>query len=444
LLEIEQIELSNGTKVILWSNDAEPGRLTVKVRFGAGYRAFQPQEAPYVVLGEMALVGSGLGELGQEELDRLSTGRKLGFDFSIDDAVFTFQAQTRAEDIADQLYLFAAKLGMPRWDANPVLRAKAAAKLAYATFETSPGGVLNRDLDFMLKDRDGRFATPDPAAMEAVTPEGFRSVWEPLLQQGPIEVLIFGEFDRDATLEALKRTFGALPERAPLPAAVETRLPRFPAASGKVELLTHRGDANQAAAVVAWPSGGGVEGLRESRQLEILTQVFNNRLMDALRERAGASYAPQVVSEWPTDLAAGGTIMAVAQLRPQDVPTFFAASQRIANELAATPPSEDELARVTEPLRQLVSRASTGNGFWLYHLEGASSDKRRIDLVRSLLNDYSRTTPEIMLALARRYFGARPGWQLAVIPEGQTLAQALPPSSSARSKSAAAGEGVGR
>src|SRR3546814_20982127 len=107
--------------------------------------------------------------------------------------------------------------------------------------------------------------------MDAVTPEGFRKVWEPLLQQGPIEVLIFGEFDRDATVEALRRTFGALPDRTPLPAAVATRLPHFPEANGTVELLTHRGDANQAAAVVAWPSGGGDEGRRESSQLEILT-----------------------------------------------------------------------------------------------------------------------------------------------------------------------------
>ena len=193
-----------------------------------------------------------------------------------------------------------------------------------------------------------------------------------------------------------------------------------------MEVLKHRGDANQAAAVVAWPSGGGVAALRESRQLEILTQVFNNRLMEAMRERAGASYAPQVISEWPADLPSGGIIMALAQLQPQDVPTFFAEAERIASELAATPPTEDELARVTEPLRQLISRASTGNQFWLYHLEGASYDPRRINLVRSLLNDYTRTTPEIMLTLARRYLGSRPGWRLAVIPEGQELAATRP------------------
>lgn len=423
LLEIEQVALDNGVRAILWANDAEPGRVTVKVRFGAGYRAFQPEDAPYILLGRMALVGSGLGELGQEELDRISNGRKMGFDFDVEDAVFSFSAQTRSPDLADQLYLFAAKLGMPRWDANPVLRARAAAKLAYDTYATSPGGVLNRDLEYLIHNREKRFYMADPAEMDRATPEGFRKVWEPLLSQGPVEVMIFGEFDRQATIEALKRTFGALPPRQPIPARIAGRVPAFPAAGGDVTVVRHRGDANQAAAVIAWPSGGGVAALRESRQLEILVQLFNNRLMDAMRERAGASYAPQVISDWPIDLSGGGTIMALAQLRPQDVPAFFAEAERIAQDLAAMPPAEDELQRVTEPLRQQISRASTGNSFWLYHLEGASFDPRRVDLIRSLLTDYSITTPENMQALASRYLAARTGWKMAVIPQGQQLVQ---------------------
>ena len=40
-------------------------------------------------------------------------------------------ADTRPADMADQLYLMAGKLAMPRWDANPVLRARAAARLQY-------------------------------------------------------------------------------------------------------------------------------------------------------------------------------------------------------------------------------------------------------------------------------------------------------------------------
>ncbi len=426
VLDIERVKFANGTTALLWSNNAEPGRVTVKVRFGSGRRAFAPQDAVYAKLGEAALVGSGVGELGQEELDRISTGRKMGFDFAIDDGVFTFSAQTRSADLADQLYLFAAKLGMPRWDANPVLRAKAAARLAYESYATSPNGVLERDFDYELYGRDPRYATPTPAELEAATPEGFRRVWEPLLKQGPVEVLVFGEFDKPAAIEALRKTFGALPARAPLPADALARATTL-ASAAVPRVLYHRGDANQAAAAVAWPTGGGVEGLRESRQLQILSDLFNNRLLEEMRERTGASYSPQVANEWPEDVATGGSIKALAMVRPQDVPAYFAATDEIVRDLTTTLVAPDELARVTEPLKQSISRASTGNTFWLWQLEGASTDSRRVALLRTLLNDYTQTTPEAMQALARKYLLGREPFKLAIIPEGQQLATRAAP-----------------
>ncbi|MFN3863450.1 MAG: M16 family metallopeptidase [Erythrobacter sp.] len=442
VLDIEQVEFANGVKALLWANDAEPGRVTVRVRFGAGWRAFGAEDAAYAKIGEAALVGSGLGELGQNEIDRLATGRKLGFDFAIDDAVFTLTAQTRSDDVADQLYLFAAKLGMPRWDADPVIRATAAATLAYNTYSTSPGGVLNRDLEYLVTGGDRRFATPDPQTLEKVTPEGFRKVWEPLLKQGPVEVLVFGEFDQPAIVEQLRRTFGALPPREPIPAEIAARVPGFAPTPDKPAILTHRGDANQAAAVVAWPSGGGVASLRESRQLEILTQLFNNRLLEALRERAGASYSPQVFSKWPEDLPSGGRITALAQLEPEFVPVFFAEADRIARDLAVTPPTADELARVTEPLAQLIRRASTGNQFWLYNLEGATNDPQRAALLRSLLADYSQTSPQMMQFLADRYLAKGVPFRLAIIPEGQQLVEA--PAGGAASMRAVSAAPAGR
>lgn len=424
LIDVEQIDFANGVKALVWANDAEPGRVTVRVRFGAGYRAFDKDSAVYAALGEAALVGSGLGELGQNEIDRLATGRKLGFDFGIDEAVFTFTAQTRSEDVVDQLYLFAAKLGMPRWDKDPVIRAKAAAELAYNTYSTSPGGILNRDLEYLVTGGDQRFATPSPEALRDVTPEGFRAVWEPLLKQGPVEVLVFGEFDQPAVIEQLCLTFGALPPREPIAPDVAARVPSFAVAGDRPAIVTHRGDANQAAAVIAWPSGGGVDALREGRQLEILTQLFNNRLLEALRERAGASYSPQVFSRWPADIASGGRITALAQLEPEFVPVFFAEADRIAKDLAANPPTADELERVTEPLGQLIRRASTGNQFWLYNLEGAAFDPRRVGLLRTLLADYSQTSPQAMQFLADRYFANGAPYRLAIIPEGQALVEA--------------------
>src|SRR5262249_52457867 len=149
--------------------------------------------------------------------------------------------------------LFAAKFAMPRWDPNPVLRAKAAARLQYESYATSPQGVLERDLKYLQRDRDPRFHTPSPAELDKVTPEGFRQVWSRALETGPIEVQVYGDFDRNATLAALQRTFGALRARPPLQGAAPASA-HFPAANSEPVVLTHRGDANQAAAVVSWPT----------------------------------------------------------------------------------------------------------------------------------------------------------------------------------------------
>ncbi|PEQ14768.1 peptidase M16 [Novosphingobium sp. PC22D] len=417
LLDIQQIEFANGVKALLWPVQEEPGRVTVKVRFGGGYRSIDPKDAPYVTLGEMALVSSGVATLGQEDLDRISTGRKMGFKFDVEDAAFQFSAETRPADLADQLYLFAAKLALPRWDENPFLRAKAAAKIQYEAYSTSPQGVLNRDLQYYQRGRDPRFETPTPAEIEKTTPEGFKRVWEKALSSGPVEVQIFGDFDLPSTVAALQKTFGALAPRQP--GVTPTQLAEIsqPKPSDSPVVLRHRGDPDQAAAIISWPTGGGSMGITESRQLEILTQLFTNRLLDAVREKLGVSYAPYVYSTWPVDLQAGGAITAMAQVDPKSVKVFFQTADEIAQDLITNPPTADELALVTEPLRQQVTRAASSSAFFMGQIEGATYDPARIASVRSVLIDYTETTPEKMQALAARYLGKDNSWRLEVLPE---------------------------
>jgi zinc protease len=416
LLDVERVDFANGVKVLLWPVKDEPGRVQVKVRFGAGYRELGPNDAAYAALGQIALVGSGEGKLGEDELDRISTGRKLQYNFDISDASFSFAAETRQADLADQLYLFAAKFAMPRWDPRPVLRAKAAAELQYDSASSSPQGVIGRDLKYYQRDRDPRFHAASQAELEAATPEGFKQVWSKALATGPIEIEIFGDFDRDSAVAALAKTFGALPAREPLPADIAPASAMFPAANAEPVVLTHTGDANQAAGVVSWPTGGGSAGISESRQLEVLAQLFTNRLMDAMREKTGASYSPQVFSAWPVDLESGGSLTAVAQLEPSAVPLFIRTATEIGADLGKAPVTPDELARVVEPMRQQINRASTSSAFFMYQLEGATTDPRRIAAVTTILRDYTQVTPEALQALAAKYLVPGKAWKLAVMP----------------------------
>jgi zinc protease len=110
----------------------------------------------------MALVSAGEGNLGQEALDRITTGRKMGFDFKMDEGFFQFSADTRAEDLADQLYLFADKFADPRWDQAPFKRAQAAAKVQYSSYASSPQGVIERDVKALQRGGDSLLPPPRP------------------------------------------------------------------------------------------------------------------------------------------------------------------------------------------------------------------------------------------------------------------------------------------
>ena len=424
LPDIEQLDFGNGVRALIWPTTDDPGRVTVKVRFGAGARAFGPGDAGAAALGRLALVSSGEGALGQEELDRAATGRKFGYEFKVDEGTFTFSADTRAEDLADQLYVFADKFAAPRWDAPPVIRARALAQVQYASAGVSPQGIIARDLKWLSHGKDPRYAVATPAALAATTPDDFRRVWAPILAQGPIEVQVFGDATRADIIADLAKTFGALPPRSPAPHIAASDTPALPVPTATPLTLTHSGDPGQAAAVVVWPTGGGVGGLVTSHQLDVLAQLFTIRLMDAMREKAGAAYSPDVSSDWPVDLAGGGQITAAAQVAPAAVPVFFKAVDDIAAGLASDPPSPDELARVVGPLKEQILRMATSTAFYMWQIEGSTRDPSRIAALHHMLDDYANVTPAGLQALARQYLVADKALRIAVVPAASS---SLPP-----------------
>ena len=75
-----------------------------------------------------------------------------------------------------------------------------------------------------------------------------------------------------------------------------------------------------------------------------------------------------------------------------------------------------------EPLRQQITRATTSSAFFMNQLGGATAEPNRFSAVRSLMSDYTQTTPEAMQALAKKYLAPQKSWRLAVVPEAMGVA----------------------
>ena len=418
VLGLETITYENGVKLTLFANDAEPEKVRINVRFGHGQQDFSPTKPVPSWAAGYALMAGGIGKLGQRDLDELTNGRRLGFDFSVDDDAFEMAAVTRPADYADQLKLFATKLAYPGWDPAPIARVKAGLTAAYDTMSTSADAVLGRDINWLLHAKDVRYRTPEKAEIAALTPQAFRAAWEPVLASGPIEIQIFGQVKPDDAIAQVAATFGALPARPEKPVPAANTQMRFPAHVATPLVLRHRGDKDQAAAVMAWPTAGGFANSQESRQLEILAQIFNDRLFEKLRSTDGAAYSPSVQNNWPFSSDSGGYILVNSQVKPEKVGYFFQLIKDTAADLAARPVSDDELQRTVAPMRQLLSRASTGNAFWMQQTEGAARDPRYVQVVNNMGRDLLSVTPATVQALAKKYLVADKSWSAVVLPEG--------------------------
>jgi zinc protease len=193
---------------------------------------------------------------------------------------------------------------------------------------------------------------------------------------------------------------------------------RFPAPVATPVVLRHKGSKDQAAAVMAWPTAGGFSLQTEARQLEILTQIFNDRLFDKLRSTEGAAYSPSVQNNWPFSYDNGGYILVTSQVRPDRIEYFYGVVKDTAADLAQNPVSDDELQRAVAPMRQLLMRAGTGNAFWMNQMEGAAHDARYVQAMQTMARDMLTVTPAQIQALAARYLKPGKSWSAVVLPEG--------------------------
>jgi zinc protease len=424
-LEMTKLELSNGVRALLYPNKAESGQIRVLVRFGRGYQAVTPDKGGLLWAGPLVLPENGVGTLKRTDIDQMVNGRRIELNFAVAGDAFEFAANTRPDDLSDQLTLIATKLEHPGWDPAPVERAKALAKSGYDSFEMSATSVLQRDLDYLLRGNDPRWKSASPADVAKIDAAKFKSYWAPLLAQGPVEVMLFGDFERAAAITALEKSFGALKPRVASgvePAALQVALP---APNREPLRLTHKGPADQAAAVMAWPTGGGIEGVSEGRKLEILAAIFRDRLFEKFRAEQAASYSPDIAASWPREFPSGGYLMAYTQVKPTDVDRFFAFAEEVAADLAANAVTADELQRAVEPTKQAIERASSGNTFWLTQLKGATFEPARFAALGRLYSDYSNVTAAELQVLAKRYFVKGQAWKLVVAPQAGGTRQAI-------------------
>lgn len=416
-LGITQLVLSNNVRVNLKATDFEKGRIRMSARFGSG-KLTQPADSPMLNAFATAIFeGGGLGKHSNDELQQILAGRNVGSSLGIGEDAFTLGGSTTPADFQLQCQLMAASLTDPGWREEALWQFQKAVPMIYQQLRHTAAGP-QAELDAWLHGGDSRWAVAPMNQLAGYSIADAKKWLVPELAKGHMELSIVGDFEIDKILPDLLATFGALPPRAKtLPALDQARVVTFPNAPGN-RTFTYESKIPQGIAIAIWKTAGLRGNQPEFRRLNILAEIFGDRLREEIREKLGASYSPYATPDGSDALADFGFLTSQSVGKPGDIDKLLDTMRDIANTLANEGATEDELDRAIKPTLGMLQKSLRDNGYWLNTvLAQSQTDPIRLDLARNRDEDYKSITLSEINALAKKYLPAEKSLLITIKPE---------------------------
>lgn len=265
---------------------------------------------------------------------------------------------------------------------------------------------------------DSRYSPASKEKLASYTLDDAKKWLTPELTKGYLELSIVGDFQIEVILPRLLATFGALPKRdRSKPELKDARLVQFPNAPAE-KSFTYESKIPQALAIAIWKTAGIRDNQKEFRRLNILAEIYQDRLREQIREKLGASYSPNGVASGSDALEDFGFVLGQSIGKPADVPLLQTTMRDLADQLANKGASADELDRALKPTLSMLKQSLRDNKYWLTTaLSQSQSDPKRLDLVRSRDADFASITLMEINALAKKYIKADNALLIGIQPK---------------------------
>lgn len=411
------VTFENGVILRFKHADYNKEAVSINILTGIGDRNFSPDRFDPRRTAIGGLVGGGLGKMTLDEAYRSLNGKVVGASLSTMGQRFVISGGTIPKDLDLEMQYLAAFVSDAAYRSAPFEVAIANASTGWSLAQIAPETVFAVQVKPILAGNDKRAELVPPDVMKDWRMDDLRPDVKAMLDAGPLEIAIVGDTTLDKAVKSVASTFGALPRRAPYNApAPNADVRRFPAPNMKPAEFKHKGLASQALGSVTWHTIDAVDGLRASRQMQVLKAVLQLRVLDVIREKEALAYSPRVNDEYSSDYRGYGFVTVSANTVPAKLPAFYAAVDGIVKSLQEKPITADELKRARQPMIEHVRKYIDTNEFWS---SAVVTSFYQPALAREALNgeaDYMSVTPAMIQELARKYLQVDQAYRASVVP----------------------------
>ncbi len=372
-IDARLIRFENNVRLNIKKTTFSKNSVQVSVRIGNGNLDLPQEPYGYSSIAN-ALTGGGLEKHSADDLRTILAGKQVQTRFGASSTSFGGTYATTPADLLLQLQLSAAFLTHPGYRPEAERRWRQAVELSWPRLDANAGVVWNAKGMRILASGDKRFGAEKDDGETKRTFAELKPILAPALANGPIEIAIVGDIDEQAAIDAVAKTFGALPKRE----SIQTKFkdpspPKFRADKSPI-LLTHAGEQNQALAQVLWPvSIDPDDDPQAARTIGAMTSIMRLKVIEEIREALGATYSPSAGQSLSSYYSGFGYVSAGAEVKPEDADKVIKALEKIAAQMRAGEISDDEFSRAITPQLEVLPQNATSNNYWLSILSQAQS-----------------------------------------------------------------------
>lgn len=418
------VTFENGVRLSYMHTDYNKDRASIRIGLNAGYLAFPPDDPEWPSFASATWAGDGVGDLTLDQSISAFANRTTSLaSVRVDPDTLEINASPASADFLEQMQVMLSQVLEPRLGPRAASIRRDSLKQTWESYTQTAGGVFGFYGLSLFVTGHPEYLEPDlNRALNSDDAKG-KQLLKRLLNEGKIHIVVVGDVPYELVVDAVSRTFGALPARKGL----DLDLKQLSAIRGKPvggppRILTHKGPKEQAITYVSWSSLGAVDPF-EAERLQVLGEILQLRLTDKVREAAGKSYSPS--GGWNSlGFANLGGFYALANVTPDEVKQVEAIIDGIAAELVRNGVTQDEINRVVEPDVKALQRSRQSNGYWSYMLSDLYTPRlpgaaRGFALDREAQTEsrLQAITPAQLHEIAKRYLLPQNTIRIQVVPE---------------------------
>jgi len=396
-IDTTSLLFEGGVRLNVKQTPFQKNQVQVTVHFGQG-KLSEPQPG-MAQLAESVVQESGTGRFTRQQLDELLAGTNVGVQFNVGAESFSFSGSGLTQEVEQLIQLLYTRLHDPAFRDSAMTKTRERMGQMYEQIENSVEGQQRLAAGRFFSGNNRFYAMPTREQVMAVDLAQLQDWLMPVFFKAPLEINIVGDIPPATAIALVKKYFGH-EDRQPF-APVTAEPVSFPA--GEVSLHPVASSIDKALVTVAWQTDDFWD-ISQTRRLNVLASVLDDRLRVKIREELGATYSPVVYNQSSRTHKGVGLLQSMLTVAPEQAAPLAEVVKKVAWDLAADGVSQEELNRSLEPTLTSIRDAQRSNSYWLDSVLSLSGrHPEQLEWPTTIVSDFQSVSPEDIQRLARKY-----------------------------------------